>query len=177
MPSLSLPQRPTNVLHRTRCGVGREARVGRVCRYPQGATCGDSGLHKGFSKAGREGYGSDQTSLCSHRFRRGRLRHLFQQRFYREIVGWKYITHPNVLPVIGISETPPPFCIITPWMPNGNIVEYTRQNPDINRLLLVGVEMLSEDQTSDRITDSSRNRPVVSSISIHQISFTVILIR
>ena len=32
------------------------------------------------------------------------------------------------------------FCIISPWMPNGNIVEYTQKNRSINRLLLVSAE-------------------------------------
>ena len=34
----------------------------------------------------------------------------------------------------------PPFCIIGPWMPNTNIVGYTKQSQGANRLLLVSVE-------------------------------------
>ncbi|KAF9644383.1 kinase-like protein [Thelephora ganbajun] len=57
--------------------------------------------------------------------------------FYREIIGWKYVSHPNVLPFLGISETLFPFCIVSPWMSNGSIIEYTRKNKRVNRLQLL----------------------------------------
>ena len=47
--------------------------------------------------------------------------------------------HPNVLPVIKVSEALFPFCIMTPWMPDGNITQYTQKNPGANRLVLVCV--------------------------------------
>jgi serine/threonine protein kinase len=59
------------------------------------------------------------------------------QRFYREIIGWKYVVHQNVVPFSGISETLFSFCIVNPWLPNGNILEYTRKNKRVNRLKLV----------------------------------------
>jgi hypothetical protein len=48
-----------------------------------------------------------------------------------------YISHPNLLPIIDVSETLFPFCVMSPWMPDGNITQYTRVNPDTNRLMLV----------------------------------------
>jgi len=39
-----------------------------------------------------------------------------RQSFYREIVGWKLLYHPNVLPFLGVSETRFQFFIITPWL-------------------------------------------------------------
>ena len=59
------------------------------------------------------------------------------QRFYRDIVGWKYVSHPNVLPFLGVSETLFEFCIINPWMPNGNIIEYIQRYQSVDRLQLV----------------------------------------
>ena len=59
------------------------------------------------------------------------------QRFYREIVAWKYVSHPNVLPFLGVSETLFSFCIISPWLRNGNIVEYIQKHREANRLHLV----------------------------------------
>jgi len=53
--------------------------------------------------------------------------------------GNKPNPHPNVLPVIELSETLFPFCIVTPWMPDGNIIQYTQVNPSANRLVLVRV--------------------------------------
>ena len=59
------------------------------------------------------------------------------QRFYREIVAWKYVSHPNVLPFLGVSETLFSFSIISPWLHNGNIVEYIQKHRGANRLQLV----------------------------------------
>ena len=46
-------------------------------------------------------------------------------------------SHPNVLPIIQVSGALFPLCIMSPWMPNGNITQYTQVNPDADRLVLV----------------------------------------
>ena len=63
----------------------------------------------------------------------------FTQRLCREIIGWKHLSHPNILPLLGISMSADPHCllILSEWMPNGNVVQYTRFNPEANRLQLV----------------------------------------
>ena len=63
--------------------------------------------------------------------------HASSQTFRRKINGHMHISHPNVLPIIDVSETLFPFCIMSPWMPDGNITQYTEVNPDANRLVLV----------------------------------------
>ena len=62
-----------------------------------------------------------------------------QQRFCREIITWKRLSHPNILPLLGISFSMEPcfFRMVSPWMKNGSIVEYARSNPGVNRLQLV----------------------------------------
>lgn len=57
--------------------------------------------------------------------------------FYREMVAWKQLLHPNVIPFLGVSETLFAFSIISPWLPNGNIVDYIQENQATNRLQLV----------------------------------------
>ena len=64
------------------------------------------------------------------------------QAFRREINGRKSISHSNVLPVIDVSETMFPFCIVSPWMPNGNIIQHAKMNSDADRLLLVRARQL-----------------------------------
>ena len=59
------------------------------------------------------------------------------QRFYREVVAWKYVSHPNVLPFLGVSHSLLSFSIITPWLQNGNIIEYIQKHRGANRLELV----------------------------------------
>ena len=67
------------------------------------------------------------------------------QTFCRGINGLKSISHPNVLPVVEVSETLFPLCIMTPWMAGGNIIQYTRVNPGANRLMLVLAHQLRID--------------------------------
>ena len=57
----------------------------------------------------------------------------------REVLVWKRLSHPNILPLLGVSVSKDPqyFRIISEWMPNGNVMEYIRSNPQINRLRLV----------------------------------------
>jgi len=57
---------------------------------------------------------------------------------YRRVVKEsKLNSHPNVLHVIGVSEALFPFCIMSPWMSDGNITQYTQANPGADRLRLV----------------------------------------
>ena len=57
----------------------------------------------------------------------------------REVLIWKRLSHPNVLPLLGVSmsKNPQYFHIVSEWMPNGNVKEYIRSNPKANRLRLV----------------------------------------
>jgi serine/threonine protein kinase len=61
------------------------------------------------------------------------------QRLCREIIGWKHFSHPNILPLLGVSVSADPhgFCILSEWMSNGNVMQYARFNPEVNRLRLV----------------------------------------
>ena len=63
----------------------------------------------------------------------------FTQRLCREIINWKHLSHPNILPLLGVyvSTDPRCFLIFTDWMSNGNVVEFTRSHPEANRLRLV----------------------------------------
>jgi hypothetical protein len=63
--------------------------------------------------------------------------HASLQTFRRKINGDMFISHPNVLPIIDVSETPFQFYMMSPWMPDGNITQYTQVNPNTNRLVLV----------------------------------------
>ena len=59
------------------------------------------------------------------------------QRLFQEIVIWRRLSHPNVLPVLGVSQDPFPLCLITEWMLDGSIVDFTAKHPEVNRLRLV----------------------------------------
>ena len=69
----------------------------------------------------------------------------FLQRLCREIISWKHLSHPNVLPLLGVSMSTDPRCfsILTEWMPNGNVMRYARSNLEANRLQLVSLLAVS----------------------------------
>ena len=57
------------------------------------------------------------------------------QIFCQEAVVWKHLTHPNVLPLLGVTVTP--FQLISNWMSGGDLPDYLKENPDADRLGLV----------------------------------------
>ncbi|KAJ7719093.1 kinase-like domain-containing protein [Mycena maculata] len=68
--------------------------------------------------------------------------------FGREAVIWRQLCHPNLLPFFGLYYLDKRLCLVSPWMQNGNILEYLRKEPaGTNRLSLIldvalGVEYL-----------------------------------
>ena len=59
------------------------------------------------------------------------------QMFCKEVVLWKRISHPNIVPFLGVSEGPAPLCMVSEWMSNGNVRDYVGKNPETSRLQLV----------------------------------------
>lgn len=49
---------------------------------------------------------------------------------------WKRLTHPNILPPLGITTTP--LQLVSNWMPGGDLSEHITKNFDADRLGLVG---------------------------------------
>ena len=59
------------------------------------------------------------------------------QRFCREVVTWKSLRHPNVLPLLGVTMGKKVFAMVSEWMVNGNINGFVRAHRDANRFELV----------------------------------------
>ena len=59
------------------------------------------------------------------------------QDFRKEAVTWKYLDHPNVLPLLGITIDP--LQLVSKWVSSGNMREYIKRHPDADRRRLVGV--------------------------------------
>ncbi|KAF9643955.1 hypothetical protein BDM02DRAFT_3175321 [Thelephora ganbajun] len=61
-------------------------------------------------------------------------------RFCKEVVTWKHLQHPNVLPLIGVSMSKTLFAMTSDWMVNGSISTFVKAHPNADRLgLLKGV--------------------------------------
>jgi hypothetical protein len=50
---------------------------------------------------------------------------------------WKRLTHPNVLPLLGVAIDG--FQLISEWMSGGHLLGYVQKNSDANRLGVVGI--------------------------------------
>ena len=50
---------------------------------------------------------------------------------------WKRLTHPNILPLLGITITPPQ--LISNWMSGGELPGYIKKHSGAHLLELVGV--------------------------------------
>ena len=49
---------------------------------------------------------------------------------------WKHLGHPNVVPLLGVTITPPQ--LISQWMSGGDLLENVKR-PEVNRLSLVSI--------------------------------------
>ena len=57
--------------------------------------------------------------------------------FRQVVVGWKHLTHPNIVPLLGVTINPPQ--LVSDWMHGGDLTEYIMSHPDADRLSLVRV--------------------------------------
>ncbi|KDQ57234.1 hypothetical protein JAAARDRAFT_90524, partial [Jaapia argillacea MUCL 33604] len=50
--------------------------------------------------------------------------------FFREALTWQQLEHPRILPFMGIDTMTfsPFFCLVSPWMQNGDVVTYMQNN-------------------------------------------------
>ena len=53
------------------------------------------------------------------------------------------VDHPNVLPLFGVSMElfAPSYCMISPWMSHGNIMDYLARHPEHDRVAAVCVSL------------------------------------
>lgn len=53
-----------------------------------------------------------------------------------EVLVWKFLKHPNVVPLLGMSKTSPPY-MVSQWMPHGTITAFLQYRPAESRLKYV----------------------------------------
>ena len=59
----------------------------------------------------------------------------------KEVIGWKWLQHDNILPFLGVVLEPQRFSIISERMENGNVMDFIKTCPNHNRLRLVSERM------------------------------------
>jgi hypothetical protein len=57
------------------------------------------------------------------------------QELSHEAIMWKQFRHPNILPFLGVclEMFAPRYCLISPWMSNGTIIQFLEKNPGHDR--------------------------------------------
>ncbi|KAJ7176780.1 kinase-like domain-containing protein [Mycena filopes] len=70
--------------------------------------------------------------------------------FSREAIIWRQLCHPNLLPFFGLFYREKRLCLASPWMENGNIMQYLIKHPGVARLPLIldvalGLQYLHEE--------------------------------
>ena len=70
------------------------------------------------------------------------------QEFCKEAVIWRYLQHPNILPLIGVATGSEWYSLVSDWMDHGTINTFTEMNPDVNRVDLVGSHAILVSQRS-----------------------------
>jgi len=60
------------------------------------------------------------------------------QNFYEEAVTWKLLEHPNIVSLLGVTITAPPFQLVSDWISGEDLTKYIGNNPGTDELRLVG---------------------------------------
>ena len=63
---------------------------------------------------------------------------------------WKYLTHPNIVPFLGVTSTPSQ--LVSDWMPGGDLLGYIEACPGADRLGLVSAPLLYLSRTHPGIS-------------------------
>jgi len=98
------------------------------------------------SKQERSGYGGfadcwEGMFLGQHKVAmkapRGRFEDDIERRLAREMKVWSRLSHPNVLPFLGLFTLGPTSYMISPWMENGDALSFVKRNLDADILQLL----------------------------------------
>ncbi|KAJ7041068.1 hypothetical protein C8F04DRAFT_188278 [Mycena alexandri] len=114
-----------------------------------------SGLHphcfalSGLQKVGRQvaagGFGDIWKGLVRGQSVSVKIVRLFEdsdikavlKEFTREALVWRQLCHPNLLPFFGLYYFDGRLCLVSPWMEMGNIMQFLKKEPLINRVSLM----------------------------------------
>ena len=96
-----------------------------------------------------------------------------RQRLFQEMAIRRRLSHPNILPVLGVSQELVPLCVVTERMTGGNIVDFTSDHPEVNCLCLVSpISVFPLNPQILRHSQSLRKRRADCSTYIRRVSHT-----
>ncbi|KAF9449509.1 kinase-like protein, partial [Macrolepiota fuliginosa MF-IS2] len=66
-----------------------------------------------------------------------KVSHKLLQECIKELILWAHLSHPNILPFYGVFGGDSRIRLVSPWMANGTICEYSRRLPQVSRMPLI----------------------------------------
>ncbi|KAF5371784.1 hypothetical protein D9758_003384 [Tetrapyrgos nigripes] len=54
-----------------------------------------------------------------------------------ETLIWRQLNHPNVLSFLGVTNFGPPFCLVSPFLRNGDVMSFLRSHPEHDKRLCI----------------------------------------
>jgi serine/threonine protein kinase len=83
--------------------------------------------------------------------------HRLAQSFRSEVVTWKCLRHPHIVPFLGVSNIFP-VCLVSEWMPEGTLLSFLKRHPNEQRPRYVGIfnEVSARLMTMHRSATSSK---------------------
>jgi len=62
------------------------------------------------------------------------------ERYFEEVTVWKRLNHPNILTNLGAGPDIAEFCVVSPWIPEGELLQYLGKFPGANRVsIMIGI--------------------------------------
>lgn len=71
---------------------------------------------------------------------------------------WKRLSHPNVLPTLGAGPDIAKLCVVSPWMPDGTLLQYLKRYPGANRPSVVSARVVHVSGYTKYCTQDGRSR-------------------
>jgi len=62
---------------------------------------------------------------------------------------WKRLNHPNVVPTLGAGSDIAELCVVSPWMPDGHLLQYINKNPVASRVSIVSVHDVYDNEYTE----------------------------
>ncbi|KAF9262815.1 hypothetical protein L218DRAFT_959960 [Marasmius fiardii PR-910] len=135
-----------NELYRKRCTKCLNALVKKYYVFPTSFFC-DSIIRDGDYPLGGGGFADvykgflGSRAVCLkvlrvHTQTDEKKRKKMVENFCQEALIWTQLSHPNVLQLLGVNTTlfKTDFCLVSPWMTNGDIITFLERTPNHDRL-------------------------------------------
>lgn len=71
--------------------------------------------------------------------------------FCREAVIWKRLSHPNLVPFLGVNKILFNLALVSEWMEHGTILRFVKNYPETNRLKLVCILSLPRTTSTNQL--------------------------